>query len=924
VDLTPLTLVFLTDDVSLDPIERNRHAIVLDVPQGARIRFDESFDLAKLKVGRMQEGKLRGPVTIRRHGRSPRGDDDLDIATRDVDLSQQCVSTPYVVDFRLGPHYGRGRDMEIKLLPREGAPAGAAGLDVGGIEQLTVHHIQRLHVELGQAGGSGQAGGTAQAGGLPGGLPGGMAGGMPVEIACRGPFQFNLVAQVATFRDQVDVLGLRTPGPNDRLTCDVLSIFFTRAISLAGSVGPHAAAHHDSTMDLKPQKIEAVGTPATLSSPTDKIQVRAERLQYDLTNGAVVLEDRHELQVQQDAKELHARTLHYEPATPGHLGRLLSQGPGWLRGEMAGRTGQPIEARWNEQLQIRPQGPNQVVSLTGGAGLKSAATGQLDAREIHFWLLELPVAGTTDRTRLQPDRMLARGEVRAESPQLSSAVDELQVWFEPGPPAAAGSAATAAEKTAAAGPSPADKSATAPGGDGAPPPRQQHFEILGRLLHARVLLHDQQPGELLELKVEDKVRFTETQTALASDRPLLVTGDRLHVTDANRPETTVVVTGRPAHVEGRGLGLTGTNINVRRSENLAWIDGPGQMDVPLNQDMEGRPLSNPSMLRVDWRGKMKFDGRKTHFEDTVTASGTSQQLHTQILDVWFDQPVVFGERPSQPPPRVQQIQCRGGVLMENRSLDAAGQQASYDRMSVADLACQMDSGALTAGGPGWAVSVRRGTAGMPLPGPGGPPGGPSRAASFPLAGFSPASPATAGDPSQLTCVHLRFLGSITGNIHRREITFHDEVHAARAAVTAWQATLDSDDPETLGPQAVVLRCDHLTTTDMGPVTGGGSAMELLALGNVITEGNDFTARANRMTYAQAKDLLIFEGDGRTDSELIRQEHVGSSASKFSAQKIFFWPQLNQVKVEGVRSFELNQYPNGEVKKGAKPPPFLGR
>ena len=65
--------------------------------------------------------------------------------------------------------------------------------------------------------------------------------------------------------------------------------------------------------------------------------------------------------------------------------------------------------------------------------------------------------------------------------------------------------------------------------------------------------------------------------------------------------------------------------------------------------------------------------------------------------------------------------------------------------------------------------------------------------------------------------------------------------------------------------------------------------------------------------------MVFEGDGRTDAELYRQEHPGSQATSFLAQKILYWRKLNQVKVEGVRSMNMNQFPGGEVKKGTKLP-----
>ena len=146
------------------------------------------------------------------------------------------------------------------------------------------------------------------------------------------------------------------------------------------------------------------------------------------------------------------------------------------------------------------------------------------------------------------------------------------------------------------------------------------------------------------------------------------------------------------------------------------------MDVPVDRDMEGRPLANPGVLHVDWQGKMAFDGRVTHFERQVVASGESQQLHTECLDVTFREPLVLGDAASRPPPQVAQIVCRGGMLLENRSIQG-GQQVSFDRLLAADMRLEMESGAIAAGGPGWAVSVRRGSAADPLQSPHGSPAG---------------------------------------------------------------------------------------------------------------------------------------------------------------------------------------------------------
>lgn len=919
VELTPLTMLFLPDEPVADPAQRKRQAIILEVPDGAKLRFDPPLSLSRLKIGRLVEGKLRGKVTIRSQGKLPGPEDDLLVTTRDVELSERRAWTASTVDFRWGPHYGRGRQMEIKLLPPQ-TPGAAhpTGPNVGGIESFELQTVERLHLDLGQLSAqrkpaSSQPGGqpVAAAPGAAGKTPLGMSGGanLPIEVTCRGPFQFNLAQNLATFKDQVDVLRIHPSGPGDRLSCELLSIFFASA---AKAAAPGGKKQRSGAFDLQPQRLEARGAPAIVSAPADKVSAQGERLEYDLQSGSLLLDGSHEVQLQQLTNEIHARSVRYDPAGPGRLGRMLAKGPGWLRGQMADRPGEQLEARWGEQLEVRPQEKNQVISLTGGAGLKYQATGQLDAREIHFWLLELPPLAPAGQSRLQPDRMLAQGEVRVNSPQLSSAVERLEIWFEAAVQAAAG---PIARSTSARSGAPAGLATTAgPSGAthdaSAGAARPQHLEILGSLLQARVRTHEQQQAELLELTVDGNVHFAETQTAAPNEQPLLVTGQRLHVSEANGPNAEATVTGAPAHFEARGLSLTGPNIHFERGANRVGMEGPGRMQAPVDRDMEGRPLPRPTVLQVEWQRSMTFDGRTAHFEDSVTASSASQRLQTRFLDVKLQQPMLFSEPKPQQPPQIEQIFCRGGVFIENRSMDGQ-QQTSYERMNVADLTINMLSGAITGGGPGWLVSVRRGAANQPL---------------SPLAvvGGAPTAVAPQAAPNaatQLTCLHLRFFGALSGDIHRKEMTFREQVRAAFAPVQSWVALLDSDNPEVLGPQAVILHCDQLKVNDMSPVSGsgGGHSAELLATGNVVAEGTTFTARSLRMTYDQTKDMLILEGDGRSDAELFRQQHVGSAASKFAARKIIYWPKLRQVKVDGFKSLESNQLPGGEAKKGAKSP-----
>ena len=142
-------------------------------------------------------------------GSSPGPEDDLLIVTRNVQLNKQSISTPERVRFGWGPHFGSGQEMEIKLLPGKSA---AGGMDVGGIASFELRHIERLHLELGPEGDklNGRKGQTNSPERREGRCrqigPDPWAAKTPVDIACSGPFRFDVARRVATFHDNVRVV----------------------------------------------------------------------------------------------------------------------------------------------------------------------------------------------------------------------------------------------------------------------------------------------------------------------------------------------------------------------------------------------------------------------------------------------------------------------------------------------------------------------------------------------------------------------------------------------------------------------------------------------------------------------------------------------------------------------------------------------
>jgi hypothetical protein len=980
-----------------DPAQRIQRSIVLDAPEGARLQFDKPLQLGRAEIGRVTGGTLIGPVTIRSQGRT--AEESLRIDTRDVELSERHVWTPNPVDFRFGHSYGRGREMHIHLLPGEPPKgAGQTAPSLGGLESFEMAHVERLHLEP-NAPKKPPASSAAPVAGPagPGPVPPALGSDAPLEIACHGPMHFDMATMEATFRDQVDVLRLVPNGPGDQLGCELLTIYFAPKRTLSASTAKKPPPKQPRLADLEPRRIQAEGDPATLCARSQRLEASGQRLQYDLWNGQVALDSTAESWLRQPPNEIHARSLHYQPATTaGRLGLVTAPGPGWFRGLMdpakmnpaspasranppstaASRPPQQVEARWQDQLLVRPQGANQVISLTGGAGLKLPDVGQIDAREIHFWLNEIPQPGTT-ATKLQPDRMLALHDVRFQAAQIDGNVDHMEVWFEQVPAASPTGEPPPRRRFEPSSPPVAPPAAAAPGvghdsrqfrivayfpdtpaapattgpygvpvasavpvasvAPGAPAAPQQHFWVSGRLLRARVLLAEQQPAVLAELMIQENVMVRQTQTARPSDRPLVISGDELHAIDPTLPQAVMTIVGRPAHFEGRGMELDGPQINLDSGANRLWVDGAGRMRLPMDRDMEGHLLAQPTILDIDWQKRMTFDGRVAFFEDAVNAVAPQGQLRSPTLEVRLRETIRFGDRNflnagpaaapgadvaqgagQAPPPEVERIICRYAVQIQTATFDTRGQSA-LERLDAADLNVDRVTGDVRAAGPGYLHRVTRGSMASLLPGP---TVAPPRA--------TPVKTVAMPANDQLIAQAVRFQGPLTGNIQRKTAEFHDQVRAAQAGVDQWQAVIDPDRPEQLGPQYVTLHCDLLQVAQMPtPIEGRGTA-EMQALGNANVEFHDratrpagdqrpveaptYFGRALSIRYAQAKGWVCLEGDGWTDAELFRQQQIGGPVDRLPAKQIYYWPATRATSVNGARSLEFNSIPPGKMWK----------
>jgi hypothetical protein len=916
VNLVPCTVAMLPDR-SRGP-EGGGRTLVLRAPQGAVLEFDEPLDLQRGRLARLVGGSLRGQVTIRGTASAAGAEDDIEIVTRDIALDAMEVRTVETVQFRYGRSSGSGRGLLARLTPS--GDAAAHGPNIGGVDVITLERDVRMRIE--GVGGDLLPGRETADAGEPA---------APVLVSCRGSLSYNVSANVVTLEDHVDVTRANADGATDRLACDLLAIVLDRA----AATGAEASTALQG--GLEPVEIQAKGAPVVVSSTAAGLEARAARLGYEIATRRILLDGDEPVSLAVQGSEMEARKIDYCPGPPGDPGALLAVGPGWFRTRP--ERGGPMQARWQQWLRMRPDGAGHVVSLAGGAEVAVEGQGRLGAGEMHLWLEVLkdaaaaragvspaappPAAVGPDLSRIRPARMLARGTVDAAAGAFTARTERLEVWFR-----AVADAGTDAGLAAGRGPAaPITAGAATPAGA---EPRGDGTRFTATAGLVRGLVHMAPSGSRLEeLSMEGQVRLVEQPADVAGGPPpandgtsgLEILGDQMQLSRAARFDARAVVSGRPARVRGRGLDLEGPLVEFDRGRGRLLVDGAGRLRLPpmasgglgtlgfSTATVEPQAAAPATPVDVTWQGRMDFDGLTARFSDRVEAVGGDAALRAGLLDVIFDHPFELAQGPRRggPQPQVARVACGQGVRVENESTSVDGQR-SRERLYARDLVIDRVSGDITGTGPGRLTSTRYGEAPQFTVGAAGP---------------APPAPTPAAKPPGLTYLGVDFQRGLRGNIQRRSLEFHQRVEAIWGPVATWDDALDPHAPGGPPASAVVVSCDALGVgQSMAAAAAGRPALELAAGGNVLVEGQSFTARSARLTWSEAKDLLVFEGDGRSDARLFRQLRPGAQPSSASAGKILYWRALERVEVEDARYLDLDQLRGGPATglPGGRPPP----
>jgi len=937
VTMQPCTILFFPSDAT--DADRGRRAIVMDIYQEAVLTFDEGFQPQRGKIGNLLRVDAPGPITIRGQETSPGAGDELFVQTSYVEFDGKEISTQQPVTFRLGPNQGSGRNLRIGVRRDAGASGPVPGFT--GLEFFELGSEVQMHVQLGgmkllpdeepTRGGDVEAHAPLPLGASrPADSP-------PVDITCQGPFQFDFAHYVASFHEKVDVLRRNPQGPSDQLNCERLSIYFApkQTEAARNPAGPIDVANDatdeaglfdelDSPADdssgsknvlppLEPRLLVAEGSPVVVRSPSSGSQARCERLSYNVPHRAIRLDQLtadKPVWLRRTSSEVIARGVEYQiPPERGRLGRLVALGPGTIQGFPAENSTDRFFARWQGELRIRPNEGRQLLSVLGEAHVEWSKLGTLDSEQIWFWLDELPTDPAADRQAMRhraavrpkdarreeealadvnvlPNKLVCQGKVKIDSPQLLAHTEHLEVFFRQLRPDTA---------TGRAAPRARNPLATRRGQEPGSPDR---YECRSQLLRVELVMQGKR-ADVNHVTANGGVNFKQIDPRSVAEGPLVVDGDALELLGASTPQATVTVVGQPAQIQARGVTMVSRELNLDRGQNLVWSKGSGRISLAGGRTLRSELARQLESLEVTWAGGMRFDGLTFRCDQDVdivarqlenSADGPRVVLtnvdDAQWLEGTLARRIEFGRSTDQHDVQLEKLACGGRFKMVNRTLQQ-GRQESVELLLARNVRLNQRSGALTADGPGSFTTTREGFRDLHVPG--------AAAAERPAAGDR---------PQALSYVHVDFQRGIEGNIRRREVTFLDQVETLYGPVPKWDSVLRVDTRERLGEGVFRMQSNALTVAQTDNVASGRRSVELEAEGNVSVEGSQFTAWAERITFAEEKDLLILEGGGRADARLTHQAQIGGAPKQASAKKILYWPHSGDYKIEYGRNVDL--------------------
>ena len=918
-EASPFMMLFHQEEQAERRVSSGETPIVLYAPEGAVLEFDEEFKAGLAPSGKLVGALLRGEVTIYRAANAE-GRDQLDVKTKNIQISSNKIFTPHPVEFQLGEHRGRGSNLEIEL-QTEAASEGGKIPAIQGIKTLELVKVDYLRLAIPPKDSAIPATGAEES----------SLESSYLDVRCDGSFTCDMEEQAARFENHVQVLHLadRDKRELESLECQDLIIQFHQPTMRTedSQVRPAVATQNVGTKkeqksDFSIRRVIAQGQPAVLHSSMRDFHAEADTISYDPVQQSVSMRDDRQVVLTHRDLRFEAPEFDYQLSEGKRLGTAVAEGRGRVS-RLPGEQGPGFSMRWSEQLQLRPHEGLQCLSFYGDPQLNVATGENFKAEELHVWLSD-----ESDDAATSPDqkqsygielvKLLAERQVAIDSPKLGGKTERLEVFWDPD---TTSNRSIENEGTRDLPAIRRETSSTEQGPAGSLPSSQgkapRKLIVSGDFIRAR-LKPDQGSFAVEEITVDGNARLFERRSEQAgAAEPLTISGKLLQVNALGADFFSAYVVAESKQQESdsqpkpvlaaRGMELYGTQMQLNQAQHRMWMEGAGEAHLRSQPNPQtSQQLTGPAIVR--WQGGLDFDGEWVRVREavniwiqTVNPEGiqSTVQIQSEGMDLRLAEKVdLTGGQQAAPTSTttsqkedIETLILHGQVWITHWEVDPQGKMRAVDRLFALGAGLHYPTGNLIAGGPGFAQSIRL------------------QAGANQLSTLNTPS-SSVGAESGLTHFRIEFHREIQGNIYDKHLAFVEQVQVYSVPVPNWDSWLER--AELLKRSDLVyLRCDQLTTDEIIVERQAPTSWLVQAMGNAYLAGQGIEASASRMTYDQGKDLLTLVADDRDDAQLSRQSRPGAQRDLVRAREIKFWRATNQVEVAGISSLSSNAQFGGQ-------------
>lgn len=736
-------------------------------------------------------------------------------------------------------------------------------------------------------------------------------------------------------RNEVWVRQLTPDGPTNELVCPELRMTFS---SSTGVPGPES---DEESMRL--EHMQAWGRRVEIRAPLQNLSLLANDLQYfvpqrklEIRNSSNKVSDSQKLvSIQRGLSRLKVPLIRLIHTEENELQRLECLGKGGL---LAVQETPPdaedqdpeqgpaqMIVQWGRSLvfQAAPNGIEQYLTLSGGGAITELSRKLgLSAEQITMTLLQTkppeaeavrPAVVSADDTDpldagnlfegLTPRLLTANRNVVVKSMEGSGRLREsLTVRFQPAPEAAvvkpvSGELEVAAEDGPVAAPATTQFSFLSDSGNAVVtlPPRESEAQ-------------EQVPPYEVWLNGNISV----SRNADNEEQAFNAFGNQLVATNDQSGQRTIQLFGDPARVRRANENLEGPRIDLNEIAGQADVVGSGHIRFVTTSRPDGSSMENPVPIDIYWSDQMSFRRREAVFHGKVRVvmkeDGISDvEIQCDGLTVEFAEDISLDsadgssfearqlsddEKTREDSNPIKKLSCHNRVIVRIEQFENGTLNGRHNA-EFADLNINLQTGDFSAVGPGFLKSVA-----------------PDRDGQLQQSQPVTVRPNTPSRTSDNGFVYLRtdFVGSVSGNIERREATLSQNVVALMAPVRRVDERIDLQQMPTadLPERAGILQAEELTLGAIWGTEERPESFSLVGRRNARLNSRAISASADLITYDHGKEQFIIRADGENTVTVNHRSGPGGRFNRTNGTRFEYYRKTNQLKADRIDALNLSE------------------